>query len=139
MEDHSPEALKCARMLRKEMSLPEVLLWQRLRGSPLGMKFRKQHPLGEFVVDFFCASRRVAFEIDGVAHNMGDRPARDVRRDAWLTAQGIEVIRIPAADVLRDVGAVARSIVGYCADVPPPSALRAATSPKGGGFAGVST
>jgi len=120
------------------MSLPEVLLWNRLRGNPMGVKFRKQHPLGDYVIDFFCASRRIAVEIDGIAHDRGDRPLRDSRRDAWLRRQGVEVLRIPAAEVLRDVAAVADAVVRYCADPPPPSAAgAAATSPRGGGFLGV--
>jgi very-short-patch-repair endonuclease len=137
MEDHSPEALERAKRLRLEMSLPEVLLWNRLRGKPMGVKFRNQHPLGDYVVDFFCAPKRIAVEIDGIAHDMGDRPSRDLKRDAWLRQQGIEVLRIPAAEVLRDVDAAAEAIVSYCADAPPPSAAgAAATSPRGGGFSG---
>jgi len=138
MQDHSSKALQRARKLRSTMSLPEVLLWNRLRGNPMGVKFRKQHPLGDYVIDFFCASRRIAVEIDGIAHDRGDRPLRDSRRDAWLRRQGVEVLRIPAAEVLRDVAAVADAVVRYCADPPPPSAAgAAATSPRGGGFLGV--
>ncbi|MXP42739.1 DUF559 domain-containing protein [Altererythrobacter soli] len=135
MEDHSPEAIERAKKLRQEMSLPEVLLWNRLRGKPMGMKFRSQHPLGDYVIDFFCASKRIAIEIDGIAHDMGSRPDRDAKRDAWLRQQGIDVLRIPAAEVLRDVDAAAEAIVRYCAEAPPPSAAdAAATSPRGGGF-----
>ncbi|WP_340324257.1 endonuclease domain-containing protein [Qipengyuania benthica] len=120
------------------MSLPEVLLWNRLRGNPMGVKFRKQHPLGDYVIDFFRASKRIAVEIDGIAHDRGNRPMRDSSRDAWLRRQGVEVLRIPAAEVLRDVAAVADAVVRYCADPPPPSAAgAAATSPRGGGFLGV--
>ena len=138
MQDHSSKALQRARKLRSTMSLPEVLLWNRLRGNPMGVKFRKQHPLGDYVIDFFRASRRIAVEIDGIAHDRGDRPLRDSRRDAWLRRQGVEVLRIPAAEVLRDVAAVADAVVRYCADAPPPSAAgAAATSPRGGGFLGV--
>jgi len=140
MEDHSPKALERAKKLRQEMSLPEVLLWNRLRGKPMGVKFRNQHPFGEYVLDFFCASRRIAVEIDGIAHDMGGRPARDAKRDAWLREQGVKVLRIPAAEVLRDVDAAAESIVNYCTAAPPPSAAgAAATSPKGGGFLGATT
>ena len=138
MQDHSSKALQRARKLRSTMSLPEVLLWNRLRGNPMGVKFRKQHPLGDYVIDFFCASRRIAVEIDGIARDRGDRPMRDSSRDAWLRRQGVEVLRIPAAEVLRDVAAVADAVVRYCADPPPPSAAgAAATSPRGGGFLGV--
>ncbi len=134
MEDHTPEALVNARRLRREMSLPEGLLWNRLRGKPMGVKFRNQHPIEEYILDFYCAAKCIAFEIDGIAHDMGDRPQRDIRRDAKLGKLGIEVIRIPAADVLRDVDGVAEAIVKLCHDRPPPSALRAATSPSGGVF-----
>ncbi|MCB2065554.1 MAG: DUF559 domain-containing protein [Erythrobacter sp.] len=137
MEDHSPNSLKRARQLRRQMSLPEVLLWKQLRGRPQNVKFRKQHPVGEFVVDFYCADRRIAVEVDGIVHDLGDQPSRDVERDHWLRRQGIDVLRIPAADVLRDVTAAADAIVRYCANRPPPSAAgAAATSPKGGGFSG---
>ncbi|WP_231731185.1 endonuclease domain-containing protein [Sphingomonas sp. CCH10-B3] len=138
MEDHTPEALAAARRLRRTMSLPEVLLWNHLRGKPLGLKFRKQHPVGDFVVDFYCAEKRLAVEIDGIAHDLGDRPARDDRREAWLHAQKIDVLRLSAVDVLNDVAGAADAIVRHCATVPPPSALRAATSPSGGGFHQVS-
>ncbi|WP_374543570.1 endonuclease domain-containing protein [Sphingorhabdus sp.] len=136
MEDHTPKALASARRLRREMTLPEVLLWRLLKGKPMGVKFRKQHPIKNHVVDFYCAEKRIAIEIDGIAHDMGDRPKRDVSRDTRLRALGIEVIRISAADVLRDVDGAADGIVRLCADRPPPSALRAATSPSGGGFSG---
>ena len=82
MEDRSPDALKRARKLRREMSLPEVLLWRLLRGKPMGVKFRKQHPVGEFSLDFYCAEKRLGIEIDGIAHDMGDNPERDIVRDA---------------------------------------------------------
>ena len=134
MEDHSPAALKRARKLRKEMTLPEALLWRLLKGKPMGVKFRKQHPIGEFVVDFYCAEKRLGIEIDGMAHDMGCNPNRDVRRDAAINKMGIKIVRIAASEVLRDVDATADAIVRLCADTPPPSALRAATSPRGGGF-----
>lgn len=137
MEDHTPEALRHARRLRGEMSLPEVLLWKYLRGKPLGVKFRNQHPVGDFVLDFYCAAKRIAVEVDGTAHDMGDRPARDAVRDAWLNEQGIHVLRVLASEVLEDSQAAAEAIVTYCANRPPPSAARAAaTSPRGGGFSG---
>ena len=120
------------------MTLPEILLWQQLRGKPMGVRFRKQHPVDRYVVDFYCAARRVAIEIDGIAHDLGQRPGRDAARDAALQRLDIEIVRVRAADVLRDVAGVADAIVRLCADRPPPSALRAATSPKGGGAEGMS-
>ena len=136
MHDHGAETVERAHKLRREMSLPEGLLWQQLRAKPQGVKFRNQHPLGRFVVDFYCHAARLAFEIDGISHDMGDRPQRDARRDAELTALGVEVVRIAAADVLKDVDTIAEGMVRLCLDRPPPSALRAATSPTGGDFSG---
>jgi very-short-patch-repair endonuclease len=103
--------VKRARQLRAEMSLPEVMLWNILRQRPTGLKFRRQHPIGPYILDFYCLERRIAIEIDGIAHDMGDRPARDAARDAWLLVRRITVIRIAAKDVLTDAGAAAQSVV----------------------------
>lgn len=103
-----------ARRLRRKLSLPEGLLWRELRGKPEGIKFRKQHPLGIHVLDFYCAKAKLAVEIDGIAHDMGNRPERDARRDAFVQAQGIETLRIPAADVLASPSEVAAAIVAVC-------------------------
>ena len=101
-----------ARKLRGAPSLPEAMLWQRLRLGEL--KFRRQHPLGRYVLDFYCAQARVCIEVDGIAHDMGGQGRRDEARDAWLTAQGVHVLRVPAADVLRDVDGVAEGILRFC-------------------------
>ncbi|TAJ72240.1 MAG: DUF559 domain-containing protein [Phenylobacterium sp.] len=92
-----------ARRLRSELSLPEKLLWVRLRRrDPDRPTFRRQHPVGPYVLDFYCSDARLCIEIDGAMHYVGDRPERDARRDAWLREQGIEVVRIPASSVLQD-------------------------------------
>jgi very-short-patch-repair endonuclease len=137
LEDHTPESLTAARKLRRKMSLPEGLLWQQLRQRSMGLKFRNQHPVEKMVVDFYCAKKRLIVEIDGIVHDMGDNPARDLRRDAFLRSLGYQIVRILASDVLRDPAGVAESIVSLCHAGPPPSALRAATSPNGGDSSGV--
>jgi len=106
----SKQTQRNARALRSEMSLPEVLLWRVLRSRPDGLKFRRQHPAGPYVLDFFCTSRLLAIEVDGEAHNRGDRPERDQERDAWLLSQGVMVLRIPAVEILRNIDAVVRYI-----------------------------
>ena len=103
-----------ARELRQAMSLPEVLLWNLLRKSPDGVHFRRQERCGDYILDYYCAKVKVCIEIDGIAHDMGDRPARDKQRDAWLAGEGIEVMRIPATDVLRSPAEIAEAIVRYC-------------------------
>lgn len=124
------EAYKKARQLRRAMSLPEKLLWVRLRGA--AVRFRKQHPIGPYVLDFYCASAKLAIEVDGMAHDMGDRPQRDEARTDWLKQQGIDVMRIPAKDVLADPDAIADALLRLCTNpsttrfqraVPLPTAL----------------
>ncbi len=73
--------------------------------------FRRQHPVGPYVLDFYCAKARLAVEIDGLSHELGDRPERDARRDAWLNAEGIRVMRIPAVEVGRRIDDVVDGIV----------------------------
>jgi very-short-patch-repair endonuclease len=104
--------VRIARKLRRTMTLPEVLLWQALK--PADVNIRKQHPCGPFVVDFYCAGAKLVIEVEGIVHAMGDRPARDEARFAWLERQGYSVLRIPAAEVLDDVGEVAEAIVSVC-------------------------
>jgi very-short-patch-repair endonuclease len=104
------EAKTRAKRLRRDMSLPEVLLWQRLKTRPMGLKFRKQHDAGNYVLDFYCHEVRLIIEVDGIAHDMGDQPGRDSKRDAEFTTKGFRVVRIPAVDVLRDPDQAAESI-----------------------------
>src|SRR3990167_6842064 len=131
MRDHSPNALKLARHLRREMTPPERMLWSKLRGSPEGLRFRRQHPVGDYVADFFCHSAKTVIEIDGIAHDMGQRPTRDLQRDERLAQLGFRVIRIPATELLADCEAIAEAIFRTCRNIPPPTALCAATSPGG--------
>jgi very-short-patch-repair endonuclease len=116
------KAYKNARKFRRELSLPEKLLWVRIRRNELN--FRRQHPIGEYVLDFYCPAAKLAIEVDGAAHDFGDRPDRDNRRAAWLKGEGIEVVRIPAKDVLRDPDEVANAIVGMCKPLHRPHELR---------------
>lgn len=110
------DTLRQARGLRREMSLPEVLLWRILRQRPGGLKFRRQHPLGRYVLDFFYREAALAIEVDGEAHARGDQPLRDEHRDAVLREHGITTLRISARDVLTDLDAVVRHVVAVADD-----------------------
>lgn len=105
-----------ARRLRRKLSLPEGLLWQALKGAPQGVRMRKQHPIGPYLIDYYCAQAKIGFEVDGIAHDMGDRPERDEKRTEWIAEQGISLVRIPAKDVLADPVEVAAAIVALCLD-----------------------
>ena len=85
------------------MTPPEVLLWVKLRAfRPDGPRFRRQHPIGPYVLDFYCPAAHLAVEVDGYVHGTGDIPERDERRDAWLKEHGVNVLRIPAGNVMAD-------------------------------------
>jgi very-short-patch-repair endonuclease len=116
------ETIRRARRLRREMSLPEVLLWQELRKRPAGLKFRKQHPAGPYAADFFCHAARLVIEVDGEAHGRGDRPRRDDARDAWFAERRFAMMRIPAQEVLGNLEGVIQGIVARAnGKNPPPS------------------
>jgi very-short-patch-repair endonuclease len=100
-----------ARHLRRNLSVPEARLWIRLRQRVPGKPtFRRQHPIGPYVLDFYCPAARLAVELDGISHDMGDRPQRDVQRDVWLKSHGITVMRIPVSELARDVDDAADAI-----------------------------
>jgi very-short-patch-repair endonuclease len=97
------------------MSLPEVLLWNLLRGAPDGVVFRRQHSFdSDLTVDFYCAKAKLCIEIDGKAHDMGDNSAIDEERNERLRKLGMEVMRIPATQVLKSPEVVADGLVRYC-------------------------
>jgi very-short-patch-repair endonuclease len=100
------------------MTLPEVLLWQVLRKRPAGLKFRKQFPYRGYVMDFACLERRLAIEVDGEVHSMGDLPLRDGKRDALLAEAGFETLRIAARDVLDNLEGVLTLILHTCENRP---------------------
>ena len=110
--------MKRARTLRRKMTLPEVVLWQQLRRRPDGLKFRRQHPAGPYVLDFYCDAARLCVEVDGAAHGFGNVPDFDGRRDAWLADAGIRTMRFPAIEVLENLDGVMQQIILECRALP---------------------
>ena len=97
---------------------------------PGGFRFRRQHAAGPYILDFFCAPANLAIEVDGEAHNRGTRPARDAARDDWLYSQGVNVLRIPAGQILADLEAAVRLIVAQASMDPPPPPPSAVPLPR---------
>jgi len=92
------------------MSDAEVILWSRLRGrGPDRPTFRRQHPFGKIILDFYCPSAQLDVEVDGRTH--WDDEAQDAARDFWLRTQGIEVMRIPASSIYNDLSNVVDGIL----------------------------
>jgi len=83
--DAPRQTIRRAKQLRGNMSPPEARLWQVLRRAQLdGLRFRRQHPVGPYILDFYCDSLRLCVEIDGSSHDQPERARHDERRDAWL-------------------------------------------------------
>lgn len=90
------------------MTDPEVMLWSRLRRRlPNSPVFRRQHPLGPYILDVFCPAAGLVVEIDGHGHGEAEQIAHDQRRDRFLKARGLIVHRITASSVYRNVDEVA--------------------------------
>jgi very-short-patch-repair endonuclease len=101
-----------ARAMRKTMSEPEVMLWSRLRGrGPDRPTFRRQHPFGSIILNFYGPAARLVVEVDGATHWDDTAREKDAARDRWLESQGVSVLRIPASRVYRDLGDVTDGIL----------------------------
>jgi len=127
-----PAILARARELRREMTPQERKLWRHLRGKQLyGLKFRRQHPIYRFILDFYCHQHKLAVEIDGHSHFEPSQQEYDQARTEWLTQQGMRMIRFTNHDVETNIKGVLDEIARACgvgADPPlPPS-----TSPHWG-------
>ena len=103
-----------ARELRRKMTPPERRLWNVLKTRPDGFKFRRQHDLDPYVLDFFCYEAGLAIEVDGFSHELGNNPQRDQRRDAWCAEKGIRTLRVAAIDVRDNLEGVVGFIVDEC-------------------------
>jgi very-short-patch-repair endonuclease len=100
-----------AKQLRKNSTDAERALWRVLRSHQLGgYKFRRQQPLGPFVVDFVCLEARLVVEIDGGQHNEEEDKAYDHRRSQWLHQDGFRVLRFWNHEVLTQLESVSEAI-----------------------------
>jgi very-short-patch-repair endonuclease len=96
----------------QELTEPELWLWLRLKSrSDEGLVFRNQHPIGPYILDFYCARAKLCIEVDGADHTRDDRIARDAVRDAVLADMGIYTYRITGGDVLEDPDEAANGVV----------------------------
>ena len=97
------------RTLRRNQTEAEQRLWRLLRDRQIdGLKFRRQHPIGPYILDFYCAEHRLAVELDGGQHALS---RKDTIRDRWLNVRGCRVLRFWNHDVLTQPGAVLESIL----------------------------
>jgi very-short-patch-repair endonuclease len=127
-----------AKSMRSEMTDAEAALWKQLRAHRLkGLSFRRQAPMGSFIVDFVCHEHRLIIELDGGQH-ANERQARNDRmRQTWLNAKGYRILRFWNSDVLRHRQSVLATITETIAQSAPPSRSAKPTDLplKGGGEA----
>jgi very-short-patch-repair endonuclease len=105
-------SMRNAKRQRRTMSPPEVRLWSLLRRSPCGIRFRRQYPVGPYVADFYCSAAKLVIEIDGQIHDF--TVERDAARDEYIRGLGLQILRIPARDVMADAHSVADGLVRLC-------------------------
>ncbi|MEE2525397.1 DUF559 domain-containing protein [Hyphobacterium sp. HN65] len=107
-----------AKRLRNNLTNAETILWSRLRRGGLnGQKFRRQHPIGPYIVDFACIQARLVVEVDGATHSTPDEVAYDRRRTRFLRKHGWFVYRATNPDIYENLNGV---LEGIAAHLPPP-------------------
>jgi very-short-patch-repair endonuclease len=112
--------------MRRTPTYAEKRLWKELRDTAL--HFRRQAPLGTYIVDFVCHEHRLVIELDGGVHNLPEVIARDEMRELWLTGRGYRVMRFANEQVVSDTPSVQMILARVSADTPTPN-----PSPQGGG------
>ncbi|SRR5487761_1287345 len=123
----SQQTINRSRNLRHDATNAERLAWKLLRNrTALGIKFRRQHPIGKYVVDFYCPERRLAIELDGSVHSQPSQLRRDESKERFLRQQGVQVLRISNGWVLEDPEGFVRKVL---ASLPSPVPLRGTPSP----------
>ena len=112
MKIHNKKYLKLRRKeLRNNATQAEKFLWEELKESKLkGKKFRRQHSVSDYIIDFYCSSEKLAIELDGEIHNENDRIKYDKQRTEYLNSLGVRVIRFENQEVLHDISSVLKEI-----------------------------
>lgn len=100
------DTFEFARMLRKESTEAEDILWQKVRGRRLGAKFRRQHPIDRYIVDFYCFEKRLVIEVDGGIHLNPEIKKNDEQRQKIIESFGYRFLRFTNEEVLNDIGEV---------------------------------
>ncbi|MPQ46311.1 DUF559 domain-containing protein [Marinifilum sp. N1E240] len=109
--DATPEIHKRAKELRKTMTESEMIFWEIIRNRRIkGLKFRRQHPISNFIADFYCHELKLVIEIDGEIHNTEDNKEYDEGRTAELGYMGITVVRFTNDEIHHSPELVIRKL-----------------------------
>lgn len=109
---YNPALKELARKLRKQSTLSEVLLWQKIKTKSLGFEFHRQVPIDNYIVDFYCHELLLAIEIDGNSHELESVFKNDIERQKRLEHLGVRFIRFHDHDVKNDIANVIRGLEG---------------------------
>jgi very-short-patch-repair endonuclease len=115
MQVHNKKSLKeIRRSLRQESTKAEDFLWEQLRNRKLDeLKFNRQHSIGNYIVDFYCASKRLIIEVDGNVHLLPEQKEKDQSRDENLKEMGFKILRFSNEDVLFKIDVVKQEIIKH--------------------------
>ncbi len=108
--DANPLLFDRAKNLRNHLTDAEMKLWGYLRTNPMGFKFRRQHPIGIYIVDFYCHACKLVIEADGSIHNKEDVQLADIERQKSLEESGLHVIRFTNHNILKNTEYVIEQI-----------------------------
>ncbi|PXX97049.1 hypothetical protein DF185_18670 [Marinifilum breve] len=110
-----PHIFEKAKSLRQNMTEAELKLWDHLKGKKIqGLRFRAQHPIDIFIVDFYCHSIKLVVELDGGIHLSTEQKEYDIGREAEINHWGIKVIRFTNDEVAADINKVVLTINEFC-------------------------
>ena len=111
-----PDIFKNAAKLRDSMTETEKLLWEKLKLKPLGFKFRRQHPINLYILDFYCHKLRLSIELDGEYHLSKEQKAKDLERTKTLNELGIKEIRFTNKEIIDNIENVMSKICSELSD-----------------------
>ena len=124
---------KRAQALRNNMIHTEMLLWSYLRTGPSGLKFRRQHPVASYIVDFFCYKLKLVIEVDGSIHDVEEVKLNDEEREKILRSEGLTVIRFTNKEILYELDKVIVVIDTYIHNTLTEKIKEGMTTPSLGG------
>ena len=112
--DYQKEKLALRRKLRSNPTNAKMLMWRVLRKKQTGFRFRRQHPIGRYIVDFYCPEVRLVIEVDGDVHSLEASVEYDEIRDEFIRAQDYEILRVTNNEVLTNMSMVFALIKDIC-------------------------
>ena len=117
----TPIIFERARELRRNQTVAERLLWSCLSKKQLGVKFRRQHPVNQFIVDFYCHELKLVIEVDGGIHLSKESKEKDISRDAIMNELGIEIVRVTNDEIYDTLSQVADKLKSVIKRIKAPS------------------